>query len=83
MMAIHSRKKKVDLFKFFWKELKRIGARVYEIEDYEKSINLITANELPFEELITDIQPLSGIQKVFEDIDNNPSGLKVLMDCQI
>lgn len=83
MVAIHGQKKEIDLFKFFWKELKLIGARVYEKEDYEKSIALITANELPFEDMITDVQPLSNIQQVFENIDKNPDGLKVLMDCQL
>lgn len=83
MVAIHGQKKEVDLFKFFWKELKLIGVRVYEKEDYEKAIALITANELPFEDIITDVQPLTNIQKVFESIDANPEGLKVLMDCQI
>ena len=83
MVAIHGQKKPVDLFKFFWKELKLIGARVYEKEDYEKAITLITANELPFEKMITDVQPLSNIQQVFENIDKNPEGLKVLMDCQL
>ncbi|WNH11941.1 zinc-dependent alcohol dehydrogenase [Thalassobellus suaedae] len=83
MVAIHGQKKDVDLFKFFWKELKLIGARVYEKEDYEKAIQLITANELPFEQMITDVQPLTNIQQVFENIDNNPDGLKVLMDCQL
>ncbi|SDE42229.1 2-desacetyl-2-hydroxyethyl bacteriochlorophyllide A dehydrogenase [Pricia antarctica] len=82
MVAIHGQKKEIDLFKFFWKELKLIGARVYEKEDYEKAIALITANELPFEEMITDVQPLSNIQQVFENIDKNPDGMKVLMDCQ-
>ncbi len=82
MVAIHGEKKNVDLFKFFWKELKLIGARVYEKEDYEKSIQLITDNKHPFENLITDIQPLTKIQEVFENIDKNPDGLKVLMDCQ-
>jgi 2-desacetyl-2-hydroxyethyl bacteriochlorophyllide A dehydrogenase len=82
MVAIHGQPKPVNLFKFFWKELKLIGARVYEKEDYEKSIELISKNELPFEQMITDIQPLSNIQTVFENIDNNPDGLKVLMDCQ-
>ncbi|MRI00095.1 alcohol dehydrogenase catalytic domain-containing protein [Kriegella sp. EG-1] len=82
MVAIHGQKKEIDLFKFFWKELKLIGARVYEKEDYERAIDLITKNELPFEEMITDVQPLSNIQKVFENIDNNPDGMKVLMDCQ-
>jgi len=83
MVAIHGQKKEIDLFKFFWKELKLIGARVYEKEDYERAIELITKNELPFEEMITDVQPLSNIQKVFENIDNNPDGMKVLMDCQL
>ncbi|PQJ80647.1 zinc-dependent alcohol dehydrogenase [Polaribacter porphyrae] len=83
MVAIHGEKKPVDLFKFFWKELKLIGARVYEKEDYEKAIDLITTNELPFTDMITDVQPLSNIQQVFENIDNNPDGLKVLMDCQL
>ena len=82
MVAIHGQKKEVDLFKFFWKELKLIGARVYEKEDYEKAISLITANELPFNDMITDVQPLKNIQTVFENIDKNPDGLKVLMDCQ-
>ena len=82
MVAINGEKKPVDLFKFFWKELKLIGARVYEKEDYDYAIDLVTKNELPFEEMITDVQPLSHIQKVFEAIDNNPEGLKVLMDCQ-
>ena len=83
MVAIHGQKKPVDLFKFFWKELKLIGARVYEKEDYEKAISLITANKLPFAQMITDVQPLSNIQKVFENIDNNPDGMKVLMDCSL
>ncbi len=83
MVAIHGQKKEVDLFKFFWKELKLIGARVYEKEDYEKAIALITANKLPFEKMITDVQPLTNIQQVFEKIDNNPDGMKVLMDCQL
>ena len=82
MVAIHGQKKEIDLFKFFWKELKLIGARVYEKEDYEKAISLVTANELPFAEMITDVQPLTNIQKVFENIDKNPDGMKVLMDCQ-
>lgn len=82
MVAIHGQKKEIDLFKFFWKELKLIGARVYEKEDYEKAIALITENELPFEQMITDVQPLTNIQTVFESIDNNPDGMKVLMDCQ-
>jgi len=81
MVAIHGQPKNVNLFQFFWKELKLIGARVYEKEDYEAAIQLITAQELPFEKLITKVEPLTSIQRVFEDIDKNPDGMKVLLDC--
>lgn len=82
MVAIHGQAKKVSLFQFFWKELKLIGARVYEKVDYEEAIQLITKNELPFEAMITRVEPLSNIQTVFENIDQNPEGMKVLLDCQ-
>ncbi|MEL7123683.1 MAG: alcohol dehydrogenase catalytic domain-containing protein [Bacteroidota bacterium] len=82
MVAIHGQAKPVNLFNFFWKELKLIGARVYEEEDYEEAISLITQNQLPFEQMITAVEPLSSIQQVFETIDQNPDGMKVLMDCQ-
>jgi threonine dehydrogenase-like Zn-dependent dehydrogenase len=64
-------------------ELKIIGARVYEKEDYEKSIALITSSHIPFQNLITDVQPLTNIQEVFESIDRNPDGIKTLMDCSL
>ncbi|SHJ08917.1 zinc-dependent alcohol dehydrogenase [Pseudozobellia thermophila] len=83
MVAIHGEKKPVDLFKFFWKELELIGARVYEREDYDRAIDLVTKKELPLEDMITDVQPLTQIQEVFKKIDGNPDGLKVLMDCQL
>ena len=82
MVAIHGEPRPVDLFKFFWKELKLIGARVYEKEDYEKAIQLITNNELSFEQMITAVEPLDKVQEVFENIDKNPDGMKVLLDCQ-
>ena len=82
MVAIHGEAKKVNLFKFFWKELKLIGARVYEQEDYETAIQLITKNELPFDKMITAVEPIDKIQSVFENIDKNPDGMKVLLDIQ-
>lgn len=81
MVAIHGQPKSVNLFKFFWKELKLIGARVYEPEDYEAAIALVTARKLPLERLITAVKPLTEIQQIFEGIDTNPDGMKVLMAC--
>lgn len=81
MVAIHGQPKSVNLFKFFWKELKLIGARVYEPEDYEAAIALVAGHKLPLEQLITAVKPLTEIQQVFEWIDTNPEGMKVLMAC--
>lgn len=83
VVAIHGEPRHVDLFKLFWKELKIIGARVYEKVDYEEAIKLITEKSIPVEKLITKVEPLSNIQNVFESIDQNPDGMKVLLDCQV
>lgn len=83
LVAIHGQPRPVHLFKFFWKELKLIGARVYEKEDYEEAISLITAKDLPLEQLITKVEPLSQVQEVFEHIDQHPDGMKVLLNCQL
>lgn len=82
MVAIHGEPRPVNLFKFFWKELQLIGARVYEESDYEEAIALISQNDMLFEKLISKVEPLTNIQQVFEDIDQSPDTMKVLLDCQ-
>ncbi|MFI3323036.1 MAG: alcohol dehydrogenase catalytic domain-containing protein [Rikenellaceae bacterium] len=82
VVAIHAEPKPVDLKMMFWRELTVLGARVYEYEDYETAIALVAKNELPFETIITNVMPLDKIQDLFEEIVNNPSGMKFLIDCQ-
>ena len=82
MVAIHSEPRTVNLFRFFWKELQLIGTRVYEKEDYETAIQLVNTKALPLESMITAVEPLEKIQTIFETIDKNPDGMKVLIDCQ-
>jgi len=79
IVAIHPTTRQVDLFKIFWQELQIIGVRVYEPEDFEKAIWL--ADKLPLEKLITRILPLEQIQDAFTEIDDNPQGLKYLLQC--
>ncbi|GAB3958672.1 alcohol dehydrogenase catalytic domain-containing protein [Spirosoma harenae] len=81
MVAIHSEPRPVDLFRFFWRELQLIGTRVYEPEDFDEAIQLAASGKLPLEQLITRISPLEDIQNVFQTIDNNPAGMKYLLDC--
>lgn len=83
MVAIHGGgPKPVDLFKFFWSEIRLLGARLYEEEDYEEAIRIAANGKIPFDSLITRVSELDKIQEVFEEIDNNPAGMKYLIDCQ-
>ncbi|MCU0471611.1 MAG: alcohol dehydrogenase catalytic domain-containing protein [Arcicella sp.] len=80
MVAIHSEPKAVDLFRFFWREIKLIGARVYEPEDFDEAIALAASGTLPLDKMITQVSPLEDAKKVFETIDQNPAGMKYLLE---
>jgi (R,R)-butanediol dehydrogenase/meso-butanediol dehydrogenase/diacetyl reductase len=82
VVAIFSEAPKVDLFRFFWRELELRGARVYEPEDFEQAIQLAAANALPLERLISAKLPLSGLQGAFEQIESSPNLMKVLIDAR-
>lgn len=81
MVAIHGGgPREVDLFRFFWSEIEMLGARLYEEDDYEEAIQIAASGNIPFDTLITKESPLTDIQSVFEEIDNNPSGMKYLIN---
>ncbi|MCU0451898.1 MAG: alcohol dehydrogenase catalytic domain-containing protein [Bernardetiaceae bacterium] len=82
MVAIHPEPRPVDLFRFFWRELELIGARVYEQQDFEEAIRLIATDQLPLRKLITQVAPLAEVQQIFATIDQNPAGMKYLLACQ-
>ncbi|MFI3269500.1 MAG: alcohol dehydrogenase catalytic domain-containing protein [Rikenellaceae bacterium] len=82
VVAIHAQPRPIDLKMMFWRELSVLGARLYEPQDYEKAIELVSTNALPVEKLISNVAPLDKIQSLFEEIDANPSGMKYLIDCQ-
>jgi len=79
MVAIHAQKPTIDLFQFFWRELKLIGARVYEPEDYEKAIQIVLSGGVDADTVITDVAPLAEIQSAFEALDRSPTALKSLI----
>lgn len=79
MVAIHAKKPSVDMCQFFWRELKLVGARVYEPEDYDKAIDLVANGAIDAETVITDVSPLGDIQQAFEALDASPTALKSLI----
>jgi 2-desacetyl-2-hydroxyethyl bacteriochlorophyllide A dehydrogenase len=79
MVAIHSSAPKVDLFKFFWREIELFGARVYTSDDFEMAIDLIARGAIDCNSVITDIQGLDKVGEVLADMSGNPSTLKSLI----
>jgi (R,R)-butanediol dehydrogenase / meso-butanediol dehydrogenase / diacetyl reductase len=63
------------------KALNDLGARVYEPEDYESAIALLSSGQICADALITDRQPLSSIQAAFEALEDSPVAMKTLIDC--
>ncbi len=76
MVAIHPEPVAVDLFRFFWRELEMIGARVYEPEDFDAGLTLLQTGAIPAADLITDILPLDGIAEAFAGLEGNAQAMK-------
>lgn len=80
VVAIFAQQPKIDLFRFFWRELRLQGVRVYESEDFSAAIELAAQGTLPLDELITDIRPLQALQSGFEDMDKGGQVMKILLE---
>ena len=80
IVAIFAKAPEIDLFRFFWRELRLIGVRVYESEDFANAIALAASGELPLDKLITDVRPLSALQSGFEDMEKGGQVMKILLE---
>ncbi len=81
VVAIYGEAPKVDLFRFFWRELKLSGARVYEPEDFELAIDLASTGRLPLAKLITDVLPLAGLEEAMRRMEGGGACMKILVNC--
>ncbi len=80
VVAIFAQAPQVDLFRFFWRELRLQGVRVYEAQDFEAALALAASGALPLDDLITDVRPLSALQSGFEDMDTGGEVMKILLE---
>jgi (R,R)-butanediol dehydrogenase / meso-butanediol dehydrogenase / diacetyl reductase len=81
VVAIYGEAPKVDLFRFFWRELKLSGARVYEPEDFELAIELAATGRLPLAKLITDVLPLNRLEDAMHRMEGGGDCMKILVSC--
>jgi 2-desacetyl-2-hydroxyethyl bacteriochlorophyllide A dehydrogenase len=81
MVAIHANRPQIDLFRFFWREIEMLGARVYEPEDFEAAIRMIRDGVIDCETMITDVQDLEQIGTAFATLSGNPEAMKSIIKC--
>ena len=80
VVAIFGQPQPVDLFRFFWRELRMIGVRVYESQDFDRAIKLAATGKLPLEQLITSVRPLAGLKAGFEEMEQGGTVMKILLE---
>lgn len=76
LVAIYPQPAEINLFHFFWKELRLQGARVYE-----HAIELLAGGTLPLSRMISAVLPLREIAQAFTTLESDPAAMKILMDC--
>jgi 2-desacetyl-2-hydroxyethyl bacteriochlorophyllide A dehydrogenase len=81
VVAIFGEAPKVDLFRFFWRELKLTGARVYEPADFDDAIALAASGLLPLDRLITTVVPLDGLGDGLRQMERGGDAMKILVNC--
>ncbi len=81
VVGIFSNPPPVDLFRVFWRELRIIGARVYERQDFEYAAGLAASGQLPLDALISAVYPLEELQPALRQLEGGGDVMKILMRC--
>lgn len=79
IVAIHPTPREIDLQRVFWRELRILGARVYERADFETAVELLRDGIIPADLLISQVVPLDRTGEAFLDLENGRA-LKILVD---
>ena len=79
VVAIHGVPREVDLRQVFWRELRLLGARVYERTDFDTATSLLADGVIPSGLLISQVVPLSGVQAAFDDLEQGLA-MKILVN---
>ncbi|MFG3340858.1 zinc-binding dehydrogenase [Glycomyces sp. NPDC048151] len=81
VVAIHPEPRPVNLQRVFWRELRLLGARVYQRDDFETAVALLATGAIPADALITKTVPLQDIQAAFDALQSGDA-MKILIDVQ-
>lgn len=81
VVAIFGEAPPVDLFRFFWREIVMIGARVYEPQDFEAAIQLAASGKLPLDRIVTNTCRLDELEWAMRQLEKGGEVMKVLVEC--
>lgn len=81
IVAIHPTPREIDLQRVFWRELRLLGARVYQRTDFERAVELLNADVFDVEAVITSVYPLTDVSAALDELQSGKA-LKVLIDAQ-
>jgi (R,R)-butanediol dehydrogenase / meso-butanediol dehydrogenase / diacetyl reductase len=79
VVAIHPQPTPVDLQRVFLRELRILGARVYQRTDFERAVELVAGRVIPVAELITRIEPITATAEAFAALESGQA-MKILID---
>ncbi|MFC5470516.1 zinc-binding dehydrogenase [Cohnella suwonensis] len=81
VVGIFNKPAAVDLHRFFFRELRLLGARVFEREDFDRAIGLAASGKLPLSALVTDVLPLEKLEDGFRMMESGGNAMKILVRC--
>jgi (R,R)-butanediol dehydrogenase/meso-butanediol dehydrogenase/diacetyl reductase len=79
VVAIHAATREIDLQRVFWRELRLLGARVYQRSDFNRAVDLLQRGLVPAEALISGVVPIEEISSAIDDLSAGRA-MKVLVD---
>jgi (R,R)-butanediol dehydrogenase/meso-butanediol dehydrogenase/diacetyl reductase len=79
VVAIHAAAREIDLQRVFWRELRLLGARVYQRSDFERAITLLHQEVIPAAALISEVVPLERTGEAIADLSAGRA-MKILVD---
>lgn len=82
IVAIHPQPRPINLQRVFWRELRLLGARVYQRTDFERAIELLDGGVIPADALISSIRPITDTAVAFAELESG-QGMKVLIDLSV
>jgi 2-desacetyl-2-hydroxyethyl bacteriochlorophyllide A dehydrogenase len=79
VVAIHSAPREINLQRVFWRELRLLGARVYQRSDFDRAAELLRQGVIPADQLITEVVGLDETAHAIEQLSAGRA-MKVLVD---